>query len=549
MQAYAEGFDLFDKSRVRPRQGEDRAPVDAGLGRALVAVRARRARVRAGGQRPRRASTAHTDDSGEGRWTIEDAMDKDVPTPVITASLYARFYSRGNGDFTHRMLVGAARAVRRPRRTTTADDRDRGARENPLAEGLERLPVHPTTLVIFGATGDLARRKLLPALYNLAHEGALPERFDLVGVSRGELTDEDFREQAVESVREFSRRAPDEKCSSSCSSDVALRRRAVRRARPSTSASTTALPSVRRGRPGSPLNRCFYLSTAPTFFPVIVEHARRGTACNATTSADVRVVIEKPIGTNLEEARELNRRVLSVFDEHQVFRIDHYLGKETVQNVLAFRFANGHVRAGVEPQLHRPRADHRGRGHRRSARARATTTRSGALRDLVQNHMLQLLTLLCMEPPVNFTADEVRDEKVKVLRAIKMPDARARSRRWRCAAQYARGHRRRRGGPRLPRGGRRPGGLEDRDVRRAAPGGRQLALGRRADVPAHRQAPGAQGHRDRGDAQAGPAPRLRARTARSACGPNTLVLTCSPTRACRCRSARRSPARGCRSAR
>ena len=135
---------------------------------------------------------------------------------------------------------------------------------------------------------------------------------------------------------------------------------------------------------------------------------------------------------------------------------------------------------------------------------------SGALRDLVQNHMLQLLTLLCMEPPVDFTADEVRDEKVKVLRAIKAPRPERRRRTWRCARSTRRGTV---GGEDVPgylEEAGVPAGLEDRDVRRAAPGGRQLALGRRADLPAHRQAPGAQGHRDRGDAQARAAPGLRA---------------------------------------
>jgi glucose-6-phosphate 1-dehydrogenase len=290
---------------------------------------------------------------------------------------------------------------------------------NPLIAGLERLPVHPTTLVIFGATGDLARRKLLPAIYNLAHEGALPGRFNLVGVSRSALSDEEFRDQAIESIGRFSRRTPDEALLTRLLADVRYVPGAFDQGD-----MYERLAETCRGfdeDAGLALNRCFYLSTAPAFFPVIAEalgqhrlHRHEGSA--------VRIVVEKPIGTNLEEARGLNRRLLSVFDEHQVFRIDHYLGKETVQNVLAFRFANGMF----EPVWNRNYVDHvqitAAEDIGVGSRAGYYDT-SGALRDLVQNHMLQLLTLLCMEPPVNFTADEVRDEKVKVLRAIVKPRA------------------------------------------------------------------------------------------------------------------------------
>ena len=307
--------------------------------------------------------------------------------------------------------------------------------ENPLAAALERLPVHATTLVIFGATGDLARRKLLPALYNLAHEGALPEHFALVGTSRSDLPHEEFREMAVGAVREFSRRPPDEKVlaklfetaryvGGSFDDDTVYERLA------------TVLPEL-DDEAGVPLNRCFYLSTAPEFFPVIVK--RLGAhGLDAAEHAEVRVIIEKPFGTHLSEARELNEIVLSVFEERQVFRIDHYLGKETVQNVLALRFANGMF----EPLWNRNYIDHVqitasediGIGSRAGYYDHA-----GALRDLVQNHMLQLLTLLCMEPPVDFSADEVRDEKVKVLRAIHAPTE-ADIPKMAVRAQYARGN-------------------------------------------------------------------------------------------------------------
>ncbi|HEX8206886.1 MAG TPA: glucose-6-phosphate dehydrogenase [Solirubrobacteraceae bacterium] len=291
------------------------------------------------------------------------------------------------------------------------------AEPNPLSAGLERLPVHPTTLVIFGATGDLARRKLLPAIYNLAHEGALPERFQLVGASRGQQADEEYRQTAVESIRRFSRRPPDDDVLDRLVAGI--RYVCVPFDDPAGYERLDTTLAELDEAAGLPLNRSFYLSTAPSFFPVIVE--RLGAqGLDRREGSEVRVVIEKPIGHDLESARELNRRVLAVVDEHQVFRIDHYLGKETVQNMLAFRFANGLF----EPVWNRNYIDNVqitasediGIGTRAGY-----YDQSGALRDLVQNHMLQLLTLLAMEPPVRFTADQVRDEKVKVLRAIPPP--------------------------------------------------------------------------------------------------------------------------------
>ncbi len=289
--------------------------------------------------------------------------------------------------------------------------------ENPLIEGLERLPVPATTLTIFGVTGDLAHRKLLPALYNLAHEGALPERFNLVGVARREMPDDDFRQMARDAITRFSRRDTDPTVLEGLLGrmhyvgfsfdDVP--------SYPKLAAKIEKLDEEGGGK----LNRAYYLSTAPEYFPVIVK-ALREADLNYDSDVDVRCIIEKPFGVDLESARELQQVVEHVFREPQVYRIDHYLGKETVQNVMAFRFAN----FMFEPVWNRNYIDHIqitaaediGIGSRAGY-----YDSSGALRDLVQNHMLQLLTLVCMEPPASFEANKVRDEKVKVLQAIEPP--------------------------------------------------------------------------------------------------------------------------------
>ncbi len=291
--------------------------------------------------------------------------------------------------------------------------------ENPLVEGLERLPVHPTSLVIFGATGDLAHRKLMPALYNLAHEGALPERFDLIGVGRRGQEDEDFRDAALASIQRFSRQRPDPAVLDGLLDGV----RYVQGSFDDSQVYAELTETLREfdERAGHALDRVFYLSTAPEFFPTIADKLGEF-GLNETPDADVRIVIEKPFGYDLDSARRLNAQLLEVFEEPQIFRIDHYLGKETVQNLMALRFAN----ALFEPVWNRNYIDHvqitaaedigiEGRaGYYEGA---------GALRDLVQNHMLQLLALLAMEPPTAFDANRLRDEKLKVLEAIVPPGA------------------------------------------------------------------------------------------------------------------------------
>jgi glucose-6-phosphate 1-dehydrogenase len=289
--------------------------------------------------------------------------------------------------------------------------------ENPLTEGLERLPVHPTTLVIFGASGDLAKRKLLPAIYNLAHEGALPERFNLIGCARSEWSDDEFRDVAKEAIQKFSRRTPDPTVLDSLLS----RMRYV----PGSFDDDTLFKQVGEIADGEDeeaglvFNRVFYLAVAPQFFETIAEQLGKSDM-NRLADADVRIVVEKPFGHDLETALHLNRALLSVFEERQIYRIDHYLGKETVQNTLVLRFANGIF----EPVWNRSYVDHVQitASEEVALEGRAGYyDNAGALRDLIQNHLLQLLMLTGMEPPVSFSANDIRDEKVKVLHAIKPP--------------------------------------------------------------------------------------------------------------------------------
>ncbi len=290
--------------------------------------------------------------------------------------------------------------------------------DGPLSAGLDHLPPLPSVLVIFGASGNLARRKLLPAIYNLAYEGGLPERFRLIGVSRGELTDDEYRDAVREAVSRYSRREPEP-----AMLDALLETVSYVTGGFDDDATYSALQKELEAIDSTldaPPNRAFYLSTSPEFFGPIVERLGR----HELASRDVpgsRVIIEKPFGSTRAEAVELNRCVLEVLNEDQIFRIDHYLGKETVQNLLALRFAN---------ELFEPLWN---RDHIASVQITAGETvgvegragyydQSGALRDLVQNHLLQLLSILAMEPPTAFAADEIRTEKVKVLRAIEALD-------------------------------------------------------------------------------------------------------------------------------
>ncbi len=288
---------------------------------------------------------------------------------------------------------------------------------NPLRVGLEtELVPEPGIVVIFGASGDLARRKLIPALHALSLEHRLPIGLTVLGVGRRPMDDAEFRVQMREAVAEHGRMGAPEPAEWEPFA-AGLFYQALDVQDPAAyGALATRLEALAAAR-GTGGNVLFYLATPPSAFPLIATGLGRTGLSRADPPAWRRLVVEKPVGRDLASARELNRIVGESFAEDQVYRIDHYLGKETVQNILVFRFAN----AIFEPVWNRAHVDHvqitvaeslgvEGRG--------AYYEEAGALRDMVQNHLLQLLCLVAMEPPVSFAADHVRDEKTKALRAV-----------------------------------------------------------------------------------------------------------------------------------
>src|SRR6266566_349505 len=287
---------------------------------------------------------------------------------------------------------------------------------NPLREGLRiKHGPEPCVMVIFGATGDLTHRKLLPALYNLALEHPLPAGFSVVGFARRPYSDDDFRQQALESINAYSRQKPvNPQVWDSFASGIRYLQSAFHDPK-GYEKLNTLLNTLDQER-GTSGNRIFYLSTPPSQYAEIIQ--RIGAAgLNKNRKGWTRIIIEKPFGHDLASAHELNRQVSRVFREEQVYRIDHYLGKETVQNILVFRLANGIF----EPVWNRRYVDSVQITVAENLGIEGRSSyyeESGAIRDMVQNHMLQLLTLVAMEPPITFGADAVRDEKVKVLHAL-----------------------------------------------------------------------------------------------------------------------------------
>ena len=283
-----------------------------------------------------------------------------------------------------------------------------------------KLPPEPFALVIFGASGDLAQRKLVPAVYGLFREGLLPERFSVVGFARSEKTDDVFRAEMHEATKTFARA---HRVDNAAWAEFGSRLYYHQAKSYDNAADYAALCgrleqlSAEEHLPG---NYLFYLATQPDLFVSIMDHLRCAKLARGSGQASAwsRIIVEKPFGSDLDSARALNERIQRDFNEDQVFRIDHYLGKETVQNILTLRFANSifeplwnqkyvdHVQITISETLG---VERRGKYYEQA----------GALRDMVQNHMMHLLCLVAMEAPTALEADAIRDEKVKVLRALR----------------------------------------------------------------------------------------------------------------------------------
>ena len=315
--------------------------------------------------------------------------------------------------------------------------------EHPVTPSVEREPYRISqdavaTIVIFGATGDLSGRKLIPAIYNLWTAGFLPKRLAVVGVARREKTDNDFRTEMCEALKRHSRTGHGE--SETC--DPFVRNLFYYRTDFSDAQGFAGLKrrlAEIEQSGGFCGRRLYYLAVGPEFFgPIVDALGEAGLVTPPGEEPWTRVVIEKPFGRDLTSAQELNARLLKVLDEDQIYRIDHYLGKETVQNIFAFRFGN----AIFEPLFNQHYVDHVqitvaetvGMEQRRGA----FYDKTGALRDVIQNHALQLLCLAAMEPPTRFQATEIHNEKVKVLQAVVLP-TQAPLRTWCVRGQYAEG--------------------------------------------------------------------------------------------------------------
>ncbi|GAA0967750.1 glucose-6-phosphate dehydrogenase [Acrocarpospora macrocephala] len=301
---------------------------------------------------------------------------------------------------------------------TTAEAFENNPLRDPRDKRLPRV-AGPCVLVLFGVTGDLAKRKLLPAIYDLGNRGLLPPGFSLVGFARRDWAHEDFAQVTYEAVKQYARTPfRDEVWKQICEGIHFCPGEFHDEGAFDVLAMMLKEIDETRGTGG---NYAFYLSVPPKFFPTVVEQLKRTGLAQAPEGSWRRVVIEKPFGHDLKSAQELNAITSAVFPESSVFRIDHYLGKETVQNILALRFAN----TLYEPIWNRGYVDH---VQITMAEDIGIGSRAGyydgigAARDVIQNHLLQLLALVAMEDPTSFDAHSLRREKEKVLKAVRLPD-------------------------------------------------------------------------------------------------------------------------------
>ena len=387
-------------------------------------------------------------------------------------------------------------------------------------EGL-RLPrtPDPCALVIFGASGDLTARKLFPALYSLAVRDLLPEQFAIVGVARTPETDAEFRARMKEAVREFGRDKLDEKVWRRLAAGHALRLDRLRERGRRGRARRPAREARRRARARR--------GTASSTSPSRRARSRRSSTSSAAAGTSwkgwTRLIVEKPFGSDRASARQLNDEISHYFEEREIYRIDHYLGKETVQNLLALRFANGIF----EPIWNRQFVDHVEITVAESIGIEGRASfyeQAGAIRDVFQNHLLQLVALTAMEPPVDFTAESVRNEKVKVLRAMRHARREGTSSAASTGAGYVEGKA-------VPGYREEPGvarGLGHRDVRR-----RQAATSTTGAGPARRStcapASGCRSARRRSRSSSSARRTRRSRrTSPRACSPNVLLVHVQP---------------------
>ncbi|HEX5734391.1 MAG TPA: glucose-6-phosphate dehydrogenase [Blastocatellia bacterium] len=296
--------------------------------------------------------------------------------------------------------------------------------DNPLREGvrLERV-ADPCTVIIFGASGDLTKRKLLPALYRLTQERLLPAEFAILGFSRSPMSHEEFRGKMKDAIITYSEaKRVDEAVWQSFAQGIYYISGDINDP-DCYKRMTELLDQIDRER-GTAGNRVFYLSVAPGLYSEAIEQLGAAGLARPKPGSWTRIIIEKPFGHDLESAKQLNTDVAKVFEEDQVYRIDHYLGKETVQNLLVFRFANG---------IFEPIWNHRYIDHVQITNAEAIGVEgrggyyetAGVLRDMIQNHVFQVLSLVAMEPPISLSANAVRDEKIKAMQAVRPMPAEA----------------------------------------------------------------------------------------------------------------------------